>query len=71
MEVADDDHLDVGDGVACEGDLLVEVHAGVVVDAGEDVLDGGADDFGVVISCAGFVEDEAFGWMLDEDGEHD
>jgi len=63
--VPDYDHLDVFNAVACLCDCGVEIHACVVVDAGEDVLDWGADEGGIVVAAAGLVEDQAFGWVSD------
>lgn len=71
MEMTNDDHLDVFDRVPSEGNLRVKVHGMVVVYACEDVVDLGSYDFWIVRSRAGFEEYESFGWVLDEEREHD
>lgn len=65
VQVAHDYHFHVANRVARECDLGVEIHRGVIVDAGEEVVDLGADDFRVVGSCTGFKEDEAVGGVGD------
>lgn len=49
MKVADYDGFHVFDIVPGLFDLSREFERLIVVDAGEDVVDGGADDFGVVL----------------------
>jgi hypothetical protein len=51
--------------VARPRDLRLDRHVRCVFGAREDVHYVGAYDFGVVVACAGFVEDEAFCWVLD------
>lgn len=70
VEVADDDGFDVFDVVAGGGDGGLEFVLGFVVYAREEVVDGGSPDFGIVFAGAGFVEDETFGGVGDEDGDH-
>lgn len=71
VEVAYYNHFYVVYIVAGQGNLRIQVLGWVVVYAGEDILDWWTDIFGIVFPRAGLVEDEAFGWVLDEDAEHD
>lgn len=66
MQVTHNDHGDVADLVASTFDLLIEFLAGVIVDLGEDVVDGWAPDFGIVLPATGLPEDQAGCRMLDQ-----
>lgn len=57
VQVAHDDQFDVFDVVPRAGDLGGQGHVLCVSDASEDIIDVGPDDFGVVVSGAGFEED--------------
>jgi len=71
VEVTHDDGFDILDVVASLLDLGVEFVVFGVVDAGEDVVQWRAPDFGVVFSSARFEEDQAFARVLDQDGDND
>jgi hypothetical protein len=71
VKVAHDNGFDVFDVMACLLDLGVELVFFGVVDAGEDVVQWRAPDFGVVFTSARFEQDQAFGRVLDQDGDDD
>jgi len=71
MQVPHDYHLNVLDVVACTCNLLVKIHALVVVHAVKYVVYLGTDDFRVVIACACFKENKAFCGVLDQACYHD
>ena len=70
MQVPDDHHLHVLDVVARPRDGGGQLVLRAVVDAREDVVDGRAPGLGVVLAGAGFEEDESFGRVLDQRGDH-
>ena len=69
VEVAHDDGFHVFDVMASLLDLSVEFMVFGVVDSGEDVVQWSAPDFGVVFSSARLEENQAFGRVLDQDGD--
>ena len=70
MQVPDDDGLDVLDVVARLGDGGGQLVLGLVADAREEVVERGAPGGRVVLSGARLEEDEAFGRVRDQDGDH-
>jgi hypothetical protein len=71
VEVAHDDGFHIFDIMAGLLDLSIEFVVLGVVDSGEDVVQWSAPNFGVVFSSACLEEDQAFGGVLDQDGDDD
>jgi hypothetical protein len=69
VEVADDDGFDVVDGIAGGGDGGGEVVAGFVDGAWEEVGGWGGPGDVEILGAAGFEEDEAEVWVVDEAGD--
>jgi hypothetical protein len=71
VKVAHDDGFHIFDVMAGLLDLRLELVVFGVIDAGEDVVQWGAPDFRVIFSSAGLEEDQAFGRVLNQDGDDD
>ena len=70
MQVADDHRFHILDVVPGLGDSGGELMFRLVVYAREDVVDRRTPDVGVIFAGSGLKEDEAFGRVVDEDGDH-
>ena len=70
MQMPHYDRLDVFDVVACFGYGSGELMVFCVVHAGEDVVEWSTPDCRVVFAGASFEKDEAFGRVVDQNGDH-
>lgn len=70
VQVAQDDHLDVGYLVARLLDRLVELLVRRVIHPRKDVVDRRPPHFWIVLPASGLPQDQALLWVLDQDG-HD
>lgn len=71
VKMAHDDGFHIFDVMAGLLDLRLELVVFGVINAGEDVVQWRAPDFRVVFSSTGLEEDQAFGRVLNQDGDDD
>src|SRR5689334_9240438 len=70
MEMSNDDLLDVFEFVSCSFDRGLELMLRLIPDAGEDVGDDGAPDFGIVFAASGLPQDETLVRVFNQDAVH-
>ena len=68
VKMADDDCFDVTNLESTFFNLYIQFLVCFVVDLGKDVVDWSTPNLGIIFSGPGFPEDEAFFWMINQDG---